>query len=150
MLLINVKFQEEYKKLDALCKDVLGSETGVTEYINQMDMTSPSDQALVSSWREDYKNLKHYRWVRNKLAHEVGALDEVLCNENDIDWLIDFSKRIKKGRDPFSIIHLSKKDKKSKSSAKKSQPTKKADKKNDESSSLWTRFINGFKNLLKL
>ncbi len=171
MLYINVKFQEEYKRLDALCKDLLGGEVGITEYINQMDLTPPSEQALVSSWHSDYKTLKHLRWVRNKLAHEVGSLDEELCTEDDIKWLIEFYNRIKNGSDPFSIIRLSKSGKKksrvekngeakpkkksTKSSTKKTEakgkkPKASQKKQEAEQSSLWTRFINGIKDLLKL
>lgn len=162
MLLINVKFQEEYKKLDALCKEMLGGEVGVTEYINQMDLTPLCDQSLIDSWHKDYKNLKHYRWVRNKLAHEVGALDEELCNKEDIAWLKDFSSRIKKGQDPFSAIEKAKKSKQKKEikpkakkepkqKIKKEKPTKSSKGTNNaESTSLWAKFTNGIKNLLKL
>ena len=195
MLLINVKFQEEYKKLDALCKDMLDSETGVTEYINQMELIPPKDQALVYCFAEDYKNLKHYRWVRNKLAHEVGAIDEVLCDDEDVEWIVEFTSRIKSGRDPFSVIYNYKKEQEEqrariraqrkaelkkaeleatkkkeevsleneerplenttkKASTKKKATTKNTAKakksSNDEGASLWTKFINGFKSLLKL
>ena len=178
MLLINVKFQEEYKKLDALCKDLLKTETGVTDYINQMESTIPKKSALVTCFADDYKKLKHYRWVRNKLAHEVGALDEELCDSDDVKWIVDFSRKIKKLQDPLSLIQNNKNKKtkkreikKAKSIAKKEEKAlkkatrkklvkekpikeKAVDKKqepiNQEGASLWTRFANGIKNLLKL
>ena len=34
---IEIIFFEEYKKLDNLCKDLLGSNQGVTQYVNEME-----------------------------------------------------------------------------------------------------------------
>ena len=32
---IEITFFEEYKKLDNLCKDLLGSNQGITQYVNE-------------------------------------------------------------------------------------------------------------------
>lgn len=34
---IEIIFFEEYKKLDNLCKDLLGSNQGITQYVNEME-----------------------------------------------------------------------------------------------------------------
>ena len=113
MLNINIVFLEEYKRLDSLLKDFSeGDEAGVTKYINQMDITPMDKQLLVESWYYDYKTLKHLRWVRNKLAHDEGSLDEELCTEDDINWLKGFYQRILDKDDPFSIIEEKSKPKK--------------------------------------
>ena len=113
MLNINIVFLEEYKRLDSLLKDFSeGDEAGVTKYINQMDITPMDKQLLVESWYYDYKTLKHLRWVRNKLAHDEGSLDEELCTEDDINWLKGFYQRILNKDDPFSIIEEKSKPKK--------------------------------------
>ena len=113
MLNINIVFLEEYKRLDSLLKDFSeGDEAGVTKYINQMDITPMDKQLLVESWYYDYKALKHLRWVRNKLAHDEGSLDEELCTEDDINWLKGFYQRILDKDDPFSIIEEKSKPKK--------------------------------------
>lgn len=104
MLALNSEFQEEYKRLDRLCKDYLSSTEGVSEYIRQMDATSPRNRRYVSTWEKDYKQLKHIRWVRNQLAHEVGTLNSDICTQDDLDWVQSFYSRIMNGSDPFTII----------------------------------------------
>ena len=40
----NTVFQEEYKRLDALCRDVFVSRDGVSEYIRQMEVVSYAER----------------------------------------------------------------------------------------------------------
>ena len=108
MLDLNVEFQEEYKRLDRLCKDYLSSTEGVSEYVRQMESTPPFDRRYVFTWEDDYKQLKHVRWVRNQLAHEVGTLDSDICTEDDLDWVQSFYDRIMNGSDPFTIMRKAK------------------------------------------
>lgn len=104
MLDLNIEFQEEYKRLDRLCKDYLSRKEGVTEYIRQMESTPWNHRQYVPTWENDYKQLKHIRWVRNQLAHEVGTLESDICTEYDLDWVRSFYDRIMNGSDPFTII----------------------------------------------
>ncbi len=108
MLTLNLEFQEEYKRLDRLCKDYLSSAEGVSEYIRQMEATPWSNRLYVFTWEDDYKQLKHVRWVRNQLAHEVGSLNSDVCTEGDLDWVQSFYNRILNGSDPFTIIREAK------------------------------------------
>ena len=108
MLTLNLEFQEEYKRLDRLCKDYLSSAEGVSEYIRQMEATPWSNRLYVFTWEDDYKQLKHVRWVRNQLAHEVGTLNSDICTEDDLDWVQSFYNRILNGSDPFTIIREAK------------------------------------------
>lgn len=154
---INIIFLEEYKRLDSFCKDLFpGDEAGVTKYINQMDTTPLDKQALVDSWQEDYKTLKHLRWVRNKLAHDEGSLDEELCTKVDVNWIKDFHTRIKKGKDPFSIIEEKLKPKKEKKPKREKKPKKEKiivaseHKTASNGDSLGSRVAGFFKNILKL
>lgn len=110
MLTLNVKFQEEYKRLDRLCKDYLSSTEGVSEYIRQMELTPQADRWYVYTWESDYKQLKHMRWVRNQLAHEVGTLDSDICTEEDLSWVQCFYDRIMDGQDPFTTIRKAKEE----------------------------------------
>ena len=98
MLTLNLEFQEEYKRLDRLCKE------GVSEYIRQMESTPPYNRRYVFTWEDDYKQLKHIRWVRNQLAHEVGTLNSDICTEYDLDWVQSFYNRIMNGNDPFTVM----------------------------------------------
>lgn len=99
---IENKFFEKYKELDSLCKDVLNSNQGVTQYICEMEKTSGRGRYYVHSWDYDYKMLKHVRWVRNNIAHSNGGSE---CSENDIKYVKDFYQRIMQQKDPFSIIY---------------------------------------------
>lgn len=108
MMYLSLEFQEEYKCLDRLCKDYLSSTEGVSEYIRQMESTSLRDRQYVFTWENDYKQLKHIRWVRNQLAHEVGTLNSDVCTEDDFDWVQSFYHRIMNGSDPFTVIEKAK------------------------------------------
>lgn len=104
MIDTNVKFQEEYKRLDSLCKDLFSSKDGITKYINEMENSQFELRKIINSSDTIYKQLKHMRWVRNQLAHEVGAFESDLCNQEDIDWLIDFYNSIMNGTDPLAKL----------------------------------------------
>lgn len=108
MYALNLEFQEEYKRLDCLCKDYLSSAEGVSEYIRQMEKMPWSSRRYVPTWEDDYKKLKHVRWIRNQLAHEVGTLNSDICTEADTDWVQSFHNRIIDGSDPFTVIRIKK------------------------------------------
>ena len=101
-----IVFFDEYKKLDNLCKDILGADQGVTAYITEMENTSFSKKSMVASWDSTYKMLKHVKWVRNDIAHGNGDSE---CEQEDIDFVRDFYKKIMNQTDPFGIIHKSEK-----------------------------------------
>lgn len=101
---LNIEFQEEYKRLDNLCKDCLKSREGVSEYIRQMASTPWSERRYANTWEIEYEQLKHIRWIRNQFAHEVGTLDYDICTEDDLEWVQSFYDRIINGSDPFAEI----------------------------------------------
>ena len=69
MIETNIEFQEEYKRLDALCKDIFSSKEGIWEFIRDIESVPWNERRFISSWEPDYKQLNHMRWVRNQLAH---------------------------------------------------------------------------------
>ena len=99
-----IEFQENYKRLDRLCKDYFSSIDGVSEYIRQMEATPWRERRLVLFWERDYKMLKHLRWVRNQLAHEVGAFEAGVCTVEDLRCVKEFHERMLKREDPFGVI----------------------------------------------
>lgn len=107
---ICITFQEEYKRLDQLCRDCLNSKDGVSEYIRQMEDKKYSGSYLVLSWDNDYRCLKHVRWVRNRLAHEVGSLEAGLCTEEDVKFIVDFRERILSAEDPLAVLRKHQKE----------------------------------------
>lgn len=104
MLELNIKFQEKYKQLDALCKDIFSSKDGVSMYINAMQLANQQLCRYINEWEYVFKQLKYMRSIRNKLAHEVGAFDLDLCTEYDLRWLDKFYSSILNRTDPLTKI----------------------------------------------
>ena len=98
---IEILFFEEYKKLDNLCKDLFKSDRGVSQYIEEMECTPFTKSRLVESWQDDYKMLKHARWIRNNIAHNNECSG---CSKSDVKSVKDFYKKIINQKDPFSVI----------------------------------------------
>ena len=98
---LEVKFFDEYKFVDKICRDMFQSNQGVTEYINQMEIMDAEGSRIVVNWREKYKKLKHLRWLRNQIAHESGAPD---LTENDLIELQNFHNQLLKQVDPLAEL----------------------------------------------
>ncbi len=96
---INERFLAKYIELDRNCCSKFGVTTGgVTEYINRLN------NASLAPGRDDaLPRLVKYRNLRNKLAHEVGALrrvDEI--TKQDVAWVVTFNRMLMRKRDPIS------------------------------------------------
>ncbi len=146
-----IDFQESYKRLDCLCKDYLSSQEGVSEYIRQMENTPWIDRRCVISWEDDYKRLKHVRWVRNQLAHEIGTLEAGICTIDDLNYIKDFYNRILRGNDPFTLMRKTKETEREQQKERQhllSQKTTVANKQ-QQKRSLWDRIVAKIKNCLK-
>lgn len=112
MIDLNVKFQERYKELDALCKDIFSCSEGITAYISTMENSCARFSRYVSDWNLIYRQLKCMRSKRNKLAHEVGAFESDLCTEYDIDFLVNFYNSILNRKDPLAIANKAERENK--------------------------------------
>ncbi|WP_291764981.1 DUF6548 family protein [Blautia sp.] len=95
-------FMESYKHLDNLCKDMNG--IGVTGYIKDMEQEKNGD-FYVAIWKEDYRKLKHYRYIRNQIAHENDVNENNLCSDGDTAWLDSFYQRILAQTDPLALYY---------------------------------------------
>lgn len=100
---IILEFLEAYKSLDELCKQILSTDRGISDYIDEMKYESQGYRMVVS-WEKDLKQLKRLRWIRNKLVHEVDSFQENLIHKEDIEWLITFRSQIMEGKDPLSVL----------------------------------------------
>lgn len=100
----NINFQEEYKRLDLLCKDIFSSKEGISRYITEMENTEATFSRVIKNWDLTYKQLKHMRWMRNQLAHEPGTYQSNLCSEEDVAWLENFYNSILNRTDPLVEI----------------------------------------------
>lgn len=93
-------FMNSYKRLDNLCKDMNGK--GVSGYIEDMER-NPNGNYFIADWKNDYKTLMHYRYIRNKIAHDNYAEEANMCSDKDTEWLETFYKRILNQCDPLSL-----------------------------------------------
>ena len=99
---IQIELLEEYKYVDNICRDMLGAEKGVTAYIEQLDETPMTVRYWITEWNNEYRQLKHIRWLRNQIAHSTGYVE---CTQSDLDWLKDFHNRLLTQRDLLSKAH---------------------------------------------
>ncbi len=97
-------FMQSYKRLDNLCRDMNG--VGVTGYLQDMD-SAPKGRVRVPGWDDDRRQLKYYRHLRNRIAHENDACEEDLCSPADAAWLEDFCRRILERTDPLAMYFSS-------------------------------------------
>ena len=97
----NMEFMDLYKSVDNSIKKILGTDKGITEYINILELKAQGSKSAPEI-RQDLKMLKHLRWVRNKLAHEVDYGTQIL-EAGDGEWLESFQKRMRKGKLPVRL-----------------------------------------------
>ncbi len=97
-------FIDSYKRLEKLCGEILNDDRRISAYIDEM-INNPCGQYCVSTWNEDLKKLKHYRWIRNKITHEPGYNEDNMCEPGDTWWLDDFYLRIMNQTDPLTLYH---------------------------------------------
>ena len=117
----NLRFLNEYKRLDKLCAEMNGERTGgVSAYLADMEKYY-SASGLVKGFGDDYKTLKYYRGVRNRLVHEPDSLSEPLCNEDDINWIVDFHNRILRAEDPLTTARKARESQARQSAGKQKQ-----------------------------
>lgn len=101
MLEIENKLFDKYKIVDSICRDIFQSQSGVTQYITEMEQNFSRGSSVVSSWNDDYYKLKHIRWLRNQIAHESSVTD---CNGEDVAWLEEFHRRLLAQQDPLALL----------------------------------------------
>ena len=105
---LNIEFLELYRRIDRFIKDAYGSTDGVSEYIRQMEQNDGKGRIYVATWKNAYGKLKHLRWIRNQLVHEVGY-DSDICERADYDWLISFGNQLYSATDPLSVMRKAEK-----------------------------------------
>ncbi len=96
---IQIELLEEHKYVDSICRDMLNAEKGVTAYIEQMEATPHAIRYKIAGWDDDYRKLKHIRWLRNQIAHNTG---DVECTPSDVAWLKAFHNRLLTQNDPLA------------------------------------------------
>ena len=95
-------FLEAYKRLEKLCGEILNDERKISAYIDEMK-NIPQGGYLVQGWDDDFKKLKHYRWIRNQIVHNPDCTEENMCNSSDTQWILAFYARIMNRTDPLTL-----------------------------------------------
>lgn len=97
----NRRFLSEYIKLDKACSDRFGiANGGVSEYITRL-----GSNTSIEGREEPLSRLVRYRGYRNKLAHEVSALERFSgIVRADVKWIVSFTRSVKLKRDPVSLF----------------------------------------------
>ncbi len=116
MEVLDNSFFEAFKKLEKLCNDVYSCEHGVSEYITKMEESEEKGLETVPLWHDQYKKIKHWRWLRNRLAHEG---ESGICTATDYTELRLFYDGMLAGKDPLTQLK-----KAEESSAGKKKPAK--------------------------
>ena len=114
-------FIESYKHLEKLCGEVLNDDRRISAYIDEM-INTPRGSYLVRGWDDDLKQLKHYRWVRNQIAHEPDCTEQNMCEPFDTVWLDDFYSRIMNQTDPLALYSKATKPRPAQKSAQAHKP----------------------------
>ena len=99
---IHIELLEEYKYVDAICRDMLGTKKGVSAYIEQLDETPMTVRYWIKEWNDEYRQLKHIRWLRNQIAHSTESVE---CTQSDLDWLKGFHNRLLTQQDLLAKAH---------------------------------------------
>ncbi len=96
----NVSFLTAYIELDKACCHRFGIKSGgVSMYINKL-----VQERLVPEREEILPRLIRYRNLRNKLAHEDGALNGITeIEKSDLKWIESFTKTVSKKKDSISL-----------------------------------------------
>ena len=87
---IQIELLDEYKYVDKICQEMFDTEKGVTAYIEQLDKTSVTVRYWITEWNDEYRQLKHIRWLRNQIVHNTGYVE---CTQSDLEWLKGFHNR---------------------------------------------------------
>lgn len=105
-----MSFMDSYKHLEKICGEIYNEPKGVTAYIDEMVSISDG-KFYVSGWEDDLKNLKYYRFIRNRIAHDVACTEDNMCSLEDIAWLDNFYSKILNRTDPLSLYRTAKSNK---------------------------------------
>ena len=101
---LNYQFFEEFTKLDKTCVSVYQAEGGTLGYLEMMRSVSAVYAEMVPHWMADLEQLHRYRTVYQSLAQSAEAFDETLCSQEDVDWVLDFIRRIMTREDPLALL----------------------------------------------
>ena len=106
----SIIFFDEYKKLDKLCSEMYGINSGgVTCYLNDMMAVPVMQRNRIPEWNQTYDRLRELRHIRNQMAHGEGSFEDYPCSEEDVLWLFEFRSKIMHISDPLAVYRRQRK-----------------------------------------
>lgn len=100
----SIIFFDEYKKLDKLCSEMYGKNSGgVTCYLNDMMAVPVMQRNRIPEWNQTYDRLRELRHIRNQMAHGESSFEDYPCSEEDVLWLFEFRSKIMHISDPLAV-----------------------------------------------
>ena len=100
----SIIFFDEYKKLDKLCSEMYGINSGgVTCYLNDMMAVPVMQRNRIPEWNQTYDRLRELRHIRNQMAHGEGSFEDYPCSEEDVLWLFEFRSKIMHISGPLAV-----------------------------------------------
>ncbi len=73
-------------------------------YIEEMEKCTVTRYQGVT-WASDYANLKRYRYIRNRIAHDNNVYEEDVCEASDERWLRAFHDRVLRCEDALAVYY---------------------------------------------
>lgn len=98
---VEVKLFDEYKRLDAFCRQAYGSEKGITDYLYAMEEYFPQGEQALPRWERDYRTIKRLRHIRNLIGHQTSGSG---CTEADYLELQKLHLRFLRSEDPLARL----------------------------------------------
>ena len=96
---LNEAFLNAYIEVDNIASQKFGGTGGVGEYINRL-----RNARFAGGRDEVLPRLVRYINLRNRFAHEVGALRQIdEITKDDVKWLASFGAVLEKKKDPLSL-----------------------------------------------
>ena len=96
-------FLDAFKHLEKICNEIYGAQSGVTQYINEMERTPLYMAQKVFGWDQDFQGLKRVHHIRNNMVHADSDGDTAYTFE-DVQFMKNFYNRIMNREDPLALL----------------------------------------------
>ena len=104
---LEMRYLDEYKRLEPICNDMFSCRNGVSAYIAEMEQTPQEESGMISEWWDDYDTLKRLRRLRNHITHEPTDSG---CSQEDMERLRWVYNRMLNQQDSLAILYWMRQD----------------------------------------
>ena len=100
---LNTSLVEKFGEVEKICNQSYNVNHGVTAYIDDMKINAGKGRMNVFDWDIVLKRLIDVRHKRNKLSHGEVPFDTPYATFEDIEFVVDFKRRLLAGSDPLAV-----------------------------------------------